>query len=195
MGRITRPAASSGETRRARRRSSGRGGRRRQPAGRQVWGRRRDPGLRGAAPLASTRVPLRLPLPSSGGRRCRPPPSPRGVSAGPRGSSPPGTFLSPSSLGGGETWTNRRPRPSTRISDPVALWVPWVLQGWRLEVTVVLGPNGLHRNPRGDTCSWQGKNSRVRWLLCRAPNALPRRPNPSVDRLLIAHGFPSSELP
>ena len=87
------------------------------------------------------------------------------------------------------------PRPSTRISDPVALWVPWVLQGWRLEVTVVLGPNGLHRNPRGDTCSWQGKNSRVRWLLCRAPNALPRRPNPGVDRLLIAHGFLSSELP
>ena len=73
-------------------------------------GAARDRGPGGAAPLASTRVPLRLPPPSSGGRRCRPPPSPRGVSAGPRGSSPPGTFLSPSSLGGGETWTNRRPQ-------------------------------------------------------------------------------------
>ena len=48
-------------------------------------------------------------LPRAAGAADLPPP-PRGVSAGPRGSSPPGTFLSPSSLGGGETWTNRRPQ-------------------------------------------------------------------------------------
>lgn len=197
MGRIARPAASSRGNATRRQEEL----RPRRPTPTTSWAAGVGAAARpGASGRSSPRVHAGLSPPASAflGRPALPTslPPPGGCLRDPAAALLPG----PSCLHPGSVVVVRRgptgdPRPSTRISDPVALWVPWVLQGWRLEVTVALGPNGLHRNPRGDTCSWQGKNSRVRWLLCRAPNALPRRPNPSVDRLLIAHGFLSSELP